>query len=182
MSFGFSVGDFIAAIELANKLRKEFIGAPGQFKDISDEVRNLSIILQDLEVVLSKSELDSQQQTDLQRISGSNQNVLTDLEKTIGKYGELEVGGGSLGKKLKRVWKRLKWEPDDIRELRDRITSNATLLNTFLGRISSEATFATKRGVNRLNQRQDDQDRLASLDWLTPIDYTSQQNDFINRR
>jgi hypothetical protein len=37
MSFGFSVGDFIAAIELANKIRKQFVDAPSQFKDISDE-------------------------------------------------------------------------------------------------------------------------------------------------
>ncbi len=42
MSFGFSVGDFIAAIELAKKIRKEFIDAPGQFKDISDEYEMLS--------------------------------------------------------------------------------------------------------------------------------------------
>jgi hypothetical protein len=37
MSFGFSVSDFIAIIELANKIQKEFISAPSQFKDISDE-------------------------------------------------------------------------------------------------------------------------------------------------
>ena len=37
MSFGFSVGDFIAAIKLANKIRKEFADAPSQLKDISDE-------------------------------------------------------------------------------------------------------------------------------------------------
>jgi hypothetical protein len=37
MSFGFSVGDFIAVIELANKIRKEFVDAPSQFKAISDE-------------------------------------------------------------------------------------------------------------------------------------------------
>jgi hypothetical protein len=37
MSFGFSIGDFITAIELANKIRKEFVGAPSQFRDISDE-------------------------------------------------------------------------------------------------------------------------------------------------
>jgi hypothetical protein len=37
MSFGFGVSDFIKAIELANKIRKEFIDAPSQFKDISDE-------------------------------------------------------------------------------------------------------------------------------------------------
>lgn len=37
MSFGFSAGDFLAVYQIANKVRKEFIGAPGQFKHISDE-------------------------------------------------------------------------------------------------------------------------------------------------
>jgi hypothetical protein len=37
MGFGFSVGDFLAAIELANKTRKEFVNAPNRFKAISDE-------------------------------------------------------------------------------------------------------------------------------------------------
>jgi hypothetical protein len=37
MSFGFSVNDFIKVLELANKIRKEFAGAPSQFKEISDE-------------------------------------------------------------------------------------------------------------------------------------------------
>jgi hypothetical protein len=37
MSFGFSLGDFVAAIQLANKIRKEFTDAPSQFKAISDE-------------------------------------------------------------------------------------------------------------------------------------------------
>ncbi len=37
MSFDFSVGDFLAAIQLANKIRKEFVDAPSQFKAITDE-------------------------------------------------------------------------------------------------------------------------------------------------
>jgi hypothetical protein len=37
MSFGFSVGDFITAIELANRIRTQFVDAPDQFKAISDE-------------------------------------------------------------------------------------------------------------------------------------------------
>ena len=62
MSFGFSVSDILAVIELASKIRKEFVDAPSQFKDISDEyivltglysllillinrVRSLSIVL-----------------------------------------------------------------------------------------------------------------------------------------
>jgi hypothetical protein len=37
MSFGFGVGDFLAVIQLANKIRKEFVDAPSQFRDIFDE-------------------------------------------------------------------------------------------------------------------------------------------------
>ena len=40
----------------------------------------------------------------------------------------------------------------------------------------------TKNGVGRLNERQDNQERLTILDWLTPIDYTCQQNDLLSRR
>ena len=37
MSFGFSVGDFIAILKLANNIRERFVDAPEQFKAISDE-------------------------------------------------------------------------------------------------------------------------------------------------
>jgi hypothetical protein len=36
--------------------------------------------------------------------------------------------------------------------------------------------------VDRLHERQDDQERGTILDWLTPIDYASQQSDIIGRR
>jgi hypothetical protein len=37
MGFGFSVGDFITVIELANKIRKEFVGALSHIKNVSNE-------------------------------------------------------------------------------------------------------------------------------------------------
>jgi Cdc6-like AAA superfamily ATPase len=36
--------------------------------------------------------------------------------------------------------------------------------------------------VNRLHERQDDQERRTILDWLTPINYGDQQSDLIGRR
>ena len=40
----------------------------------------------------------------------------------------------------------------------------------------------TKDGVDRSNRYQDSQERRVIVDWLTPIDYASQQSDFILAR
>jgi hypothetical protein len=80
-----------------------------------------------------------------------------------------------VSRRVKKVWKRLKWEPEDIQELRSRINSNITLLNAFNGRL-------TRDSVVTLVRHQDDQERQTILDWLTPIGYSAQQSDFIGRR
>ncbi|KAL2014315.1 hypothetical protein VTN00DRAFT_1840 [Thermoascus crustaceus] len=175
MSFGFSVGDFITVIELANKIRKEFVEAPAQLKAISDEVRNLSFVVQDVEIDLSSKELSSQQKTELQEIAQSCRNVLTEIERTVDSYRELKTNHDMRRNTVKRVWKRLKWEPDDIHNLRNRISSNISLLNAFNGRI-------TRSSVTNLVQHQDNQERQAILDWLSPVTYATQQSDNISRR
>jgi hypothetical protein len=93
----------------------------------------------------------------------------------IDKCHELSSLQESVGKKVKRVWKKLKWDPEEIIQLRSRISSNVTLLDVFNGRL-------TRDGVGKLVQRQDDQERQAIIDWLSPVDYISQQSDFISRR
>ncbi|KAK3942745.1 ankyrin repeat-containing domain protein [Diplogelasinospora grovesii] len=182
MSFGFGVGDFLAVLKLAKQIRTEFASAPSQLKSISNETRSLWIVLEDVEVTLSDNELDDEQQAHVEEILRSCRDVLNELENTLVKYQELDRPGGGLTGRAKRTWKRLRWEPEDIRELRERITSNITLLNTFLGGISSQAIFETQRGVQQLKLRQDDHDRLALLHWLTPTDYAPQQSDLISRR
>jgi hypothetical protein len=52
------------------------------------------------------------------------------------KYQELDSDPNTFGRTSRRVWKRLKWEPEDIRELRSRITSNISWLNVFCGPLS----------------------------------------------
>jgi hypothetical protein len=48
-------------------------------------------------------------------------------------------------------------------------------------RIDSQLEGVSKV-VNELRSRQRDQDHQAILDWLTPIDYASQQSDYLGRR
>lgn len=76
---------------------------------------------------------------------------------------------------MKRAWKRLKWEPEEIKELRNRISSNITLLNAFNGQLN-------RANVIELVRHKDDRERQAILDWLSPVDYAAQQSDFVSRR
>ena len=76
---------------------------------------------------------------------------------------------------MKRVWKRLSIEPEDIRNLRSRANDNITLLNAF-------TLQQTRNDTTKLVRYQEDQEQQAILDWLTPVDYYPQQNDFLRQR
>ncbi len=103
------------------------------------------------------------------------QNILSELECTLNKYTELGLPQTSIGRKVKRAWKRLSLEPEDIRNLQSRVNDNINLLNAFTLRRTSDDTA-------KLVRYQEDQEQQAILDWLTPVDYAPQQNDFLKQR
>jgi hypothetical protein len=100
-----------------------------------NRVRSLSIVIQDVEVILPERELTSRQKTELHDIVKGCRNVLEKLNETLEKYQELD-SSPKTGRKARKAWKRLKWEPEDIKELRGRIVANITLLNAFQGRLA----------------------------------------------
>jgi hypothetical protein len=111
----------------------------GQFRILItplNRIRSLSIVLQDVEIVLPQRELASQQKTDLDGIANGCRSVLEELEAILNKNQELNFSAKSLSEKSRKVWKRLKWDQKDIDGFRGRITSNIILLNMFLGRIT----------------------------------------------
>ncbi|KAG4432526.1 hypothetical protein IFR05_012001 [Cadophora sp. M221] len=163
MSFGFSVGDFIAVIQLANTIRNDFAGAPSQFAEASDLVKSLSIILNHAGNIQLGRELDKQETAELEHIAGCCQKVLTELKHVLDTNSELKQRQESFS--IKRVWKRLNWRPDDISHLRARVSVSIDLLNIFTG------------SVVRQDQRRQD-----VLKWLTPIDSASEQNAFFSHR
>jgi hypothetical protein len=101
-----------------------------------NRVRSLSIVLQDVEVVVPQRDLTSQQKTELEGIVQRCGNVLGELEHTLDKYQELDSSAKSFGKRSRRVWKRLTWDQKDIDAFRSRITTNVMIFNTFLGQLT----------------------------------------------
>jgi peptidoglycan hydrolase CwlO-like protein len=154
MSFGFSVGDFIAVLELANNIRKQFIDAPDQFKAISkewvveaeingwmliirfDSVKLLSNVLRDVDDMLPQRCLTSQQEKDLDEIAQGCYNVLKKLEEKLENYQELDSSVKSIRGTSRRMWKRFQWNQKEIDQFRAQISLNISALDTFLGRIT----------------------------------------------
>ena len=182
MSFGYSVGDLIAVVQLANRVRRRFVDSPAQFQAISDEAKGLSNVLRDLDDILSNRSLSQKQRVYLQDNLYACTNLLNDLDKTLDDYQILDKSGpNTLNAKSRRIWKRLKWEPADISELRARLASNISLLNAFLGSIAISVALTTQVSVDRVSSHQAQQRHSQILDWLSPDDFSAQQTDLFRR-
>jgi hypothetical protein len=169
-------------------------------------VTGLANVVRDIKSVQSQQEIPDWLKKALVPVLEECHNILIALDKVVEENYCLNPSTAhGFRDKSRRIWKRLKWEPDDIRELRSRVTLNVGLLNAFNGSLiryctlqtsrlntknkltsTSKVTLATKDGVDQLLERQENQEgreeRQAILNWLTPIDYAPQQSDFLSRR
>ncbi|KAF4632226.1 hypothetical protein G7Y89_g5909 [Cudoniella acicularis] len=169
MSFGFGIGDFLAVIDLATRIQREFANAPEQFKAISNELESLKVLLNDITDYLpTLTEDNSTEEAEkLNIILASAQAVLKDLDALLVKYGSLETIRGT--SRTKRIWQRLRFDSKDVSELRDRITSNVLMLQTFMGR-------ETRMSLTGMSRHIDDQIRQDTLNLISEEDHNIQQN------
>lgn len=125
MSFGFSVGDFIAVGKLALAVYRSCRDAPESFSNISMEVLSLHAVLTEVGELIANQEMLPTKQNSLAVITQGCDSVLKDLQALVLKY-------EGFGSQSKRTWDRLKWGTKDIAELRSRLISNTLLLTAFM--------------------------------------------------
>ena len=130
MSYGYGVGDFIAVSKLAWDVYIAYKDAPEDFRNISDEIKSLHIIVERNKVKFQDKTLTPDEQAQLRDILQGCTNVLEDLDRLRTKYMRLASAQGSNSQAIDRI----KWTQENIPELRARLTSNTTLLNTFIAR------------------------------------------------
>lgn len=170
MSFGFSVGDFLAVIGLVTQLRKDFADAPSQLRDLSAELKTFSILLQDTEVDLTTDELDSRQVEALESTLSSAREFLKDLQRFIDKNKEIPKPTGSKARvNLKRIWKRLNFDQQEVSRFRHQISSIISGLHLF----SSNEVRHNTRKIARYVDKQEHKDILK---WLSDDDFNYHKN------
>ncbi|GLB07263.1 hypothetical protein AtubIFM57258_002592 [Aspergillus tubingensis] len=182
MSFGYGVGDFLALVKLAKAIRVRFVSAPDQFRHISEASKTLCNVLRDIKDIYEQAELDTQQEKHLDEISRSCRSGLNELLSKLDEYQELDLRTNSLGGTCRRVWKRLKWDQAEMDEICQRIQSNVQIFNLFSTSLTSQVAFTTKELVHRVNNTMEDKAQHKLLEWLTTVNYATQQGESLDRR
>ena len=129
MSFGYGVGDIIAVSRLALKVYTAYKDAPDDYRNISDEVNSLHIIINKAARHFESITLSNKIQEEGKVVLEGCHNVLKDLDTLIEKYNALASANTS------QVFRRIKLGTEDIVTLRARLTSNTILLNSFVQRL-----------------------------------------------
>ena len=133
MSLGYGVGDIMAISGLAFKVYTACKDAPGDYRNISDEVKSLHIIINRAAQHFESTTLSSSSRQEGQEILKGCRNVLEDLDCLIGKYNSLASARSHVVQRV-RLGAGLVLGTEDIATLRARLTSNTTLLNGFIQR------------------------------------------------
>lgn len=170
MSFGFSIGDFLAVIGLVTQLRKDFADAPSQLRDLSAELKTFSILLQDAEVDLAGNDVDPRQLGALESTLSSARDFLKDLQKFIDDNKELPKSPGSKARvNLKRIWKRLNFDQHEVSKFRHQIS----LIISGLQMLTSNEVKQHTRKIARYVDKQEHRDVLK---WLSDEDFSYHKN------
>ncbi|RDH31146.1 ankyrin repeat-containing domain protein [Aspergillus welwitschiae] len=182
MSFGYGVGDFLAVVNLAKTIKERFVNAPEQFKKISETSKTLCNVLRDIENTYQQAGLNTMQKRHLDDVYRSCYNDLNELLRRLDKYQELNIGTNSLGGAYRRFWKRLKWDQARMAEMHQRIHSDIHVFSLLSTSLTSQVAFATKELVDQINNTMEDKACHEILEWLTTVNYATQQEDFLKRR
>ncbi len=124
MSFGFSVGDFVAVGNLCWTVYKRCKDSSGNYKELSNEVGALHNVIKETEELLSQQQLSPEQKSKLDLSRSGCEGILQDLDKLLAKY-------EGLGTKSQRTFDRMGFGMQNMNSIRTRLISNVTLLDTF---------------------------------------------------
>jgi ankyrin repeat protein len=134
MSFGFSIGDFVALSSLALKLYRDFKGAPGEFAQISRDLQSSHILIADL------VDQASNQTSPLNRYAANRRAELIQLrdniDETLKKLSDLH---GRYSKMGRVSWLRFGLGQNALVPLRSELILHISAINSFVGSLNMGA-------------------------------------------
>ena len=147
MSFGFSVGDFMALVQLTTRTYQGWKKACGEYTDITQELDNLKIILSRVgaEIQVPSSLLQHQDRDlgQLQALTSSCTEDVSQLETIVLKYQGLSKSRGN-------TWDRIRLGQQNLTGLRVKLGWHIATLGTYLDIVGIGAIGRVENNVKDL--------------------------------
>jgi hypothetical protein len=144
MSFGTSVGDFIAIGQLTWIVYRACKGAPGEFNELSRELSSLHTILHELE------DETTTPNSLLNRRGGSRKGgvglLLSNISDVVRQIRDIVNRYNSLGRDQKRTWDRIKFTTEDLMSRRAKLTFHMNGLTLFIASLPTGSLARIERG------------------------------------
>lgn len=147
MSFGFSVGDFLAVGTLTLRLYRAFKDAPAEFNEISGQLSSFHIVLCDL-----KDQADdpnsllnrhgAPRRADLIETVNNMLSTLRELEDLYSRYEQMG----------RRPWLRMQLGQEQLSTLREKLTMHIGLINQFTVSLTVRAVGRMEPMIARIYQ------------------------------
>ncbi|THZ84287.1 hypothetical protein D6C84_04263 [Aureobasidium pullulans] len=202
MSFGFSIGDFLAAVELGKKFWDRVQDSPIQIKNTREDVETISAFIQAEQTRRLDGVKDPFDRARIEKSLDVCRRIVQDLQSELNKFADVGSADKSFRAKLKQSIQSLRWDQKEGADARGRILTSLTLLEGEFRRLDSqtlrhtdEVVKDTQAGVERLHKREDvkeqalnherlNVERQAILNWICPseIDYADKQSELVEKR
>ena len=147
MSFGFSVGDFIALVHLTTRTYQGWKKACGEYTDITQELDNLNVILSRAATeIQAPSSLLLHQDRDLgqlRALTSSCTAIVSQLEAIVLSY-------GGLSKSRRSTWDRIRLGQQNLTGLRVKLILQINTLGTYLDIVGISAIGRVENNVREV--------------------------------
>jgi hypothetical protein len=178
MSFGTSVGDIVALIQLAHRSYRNCKRAGGEYLEIAREVRSLHSVLRSLREESEKPDsslFEDDTASEFSSISDGCKGVLEGIEQLLAKYNGLAEDGVETSQP-KKIWHRMRFgaEVEDLGKFRWKIITYTSSLAVFLDSLHLKSSDRVEKATGRVENKLEAgfaevMDRLDRLEGFGPM-------------
>ena len=160
MSFGFGVGDIVGIVNLARSVYKKLFvdnrvtkyiwnltklgrDSPGQYRELAGDARQLADVLEDVGDLARERKLKKTKEQQLFGHAEACRDILYEIDALLKRY-------LSLGSKSRKAVDRLRWDQQECRDIRARLTTTITMLSTFYNTLNASGFVDLQRKLDEL--------------------------------
>ena len=158
MSFGFSVGDFLAVLQICKTVYSALQDGPEEYKELQGEMKSLRYAIQSLSddakdpnSLLNRK--GSGRKAELMDVIANCERTMREMRDLVEGHSSLSEEGGKQGGRVRRVWDSYRIGSADLDSLRGKLTFHTSTISMFLISLEGSAIGRMERLLEKIAAR-----------------------------